>query len=65
MSIDVASPVREAGSPLRKRGEEVTKGTNVGLVFDYDGNSILNTPDIGVYEYSGECPQIIVNFIIL
>ena len=43
----------------------INKGTNIGLGFDYDGNSILNTPDIGVYEYnSGECPQIIVNFII-
>jgi hypothetical protein len=31
----------------------IDAGTNVGLTQDFEGNPIINTPDIGAYEYAG------------
>ncbi|MGZ3795652.1 MAG: hypothetical protein ACXVB1_04780 [Pseudobdellovibrionaceae bacterium] len=31
----------------------ISKGTNVGLTRDFDGNAVPNTPSIGAFEYGG------------
>ncbi|MDO8646998.1 MAG: right-handed parallel beta-helix repeat-containing protein [Candidatus Diapherotrites archaeon] len=59
--INASGSFRNPGDFQLKQGSQaINAGTDVGLTSDYAGNPIIDSPDIGAFEYSGSLPSCVL-----